>query len=237
MTQRILIVDDDDLLCQSLAEQLREAGDYRVDVAHSAEEGLLALKDKPVDAVLLDVGLPDMDGRQACRQMREQGYHMPVLMLTAHDEEQDIVGGFDSGATDYITKPFRFRELLVRMKTHLKIHEKHEDTEYRIGRFRFQPNARCLLDADNPNDKIPLTDKEASILKLLYRSRNKPVARAVMLKDVWGYGKGISTHTLETHIYRLRKKLETNIDEPSVLLTELGGYRLNLETRSAPKKT
>ena len=229
VTQRILIVDDDELLCRSLADQLREASDYRVDVAHSAEEGLGVLADKPVDAVLLDVGLPDMDGRQACQQMREQGFHMPVLMLTAHDEERDIIGGFDSGATDYITKPFRFRELLVRLKTHLKIHEKHEDTEYRIGRFRFQPNARCLIDTSDAKDKTPLTDKEASILKLLYRSRNKPISRAVMLKEVWGYGKGISTHTLETHIYRLRKKLETNIDEPSVLLTELGGYRLNLE--------
>ena len=232
MVQKILIVDDDELLCDSLAEQLRVSGGYRVESCYTASSGLEVLAEKPIDAVLLDVGLPDMDGRAACRKMRDSGYHMPVLMLTAHDEEQDVVGGFDSGATDYITKPFRFRELLVRLRTHLRIHEKHEDTEYRIGRFRFQPNARRLVDKDDPKDKIPLTVKEASILKHLYRSHDKVVSRAVMLQEVWGYGKGISTHTLETHIYRLRKKIEDNVDEPSFLLTESGGYRLNVATPS-----
>lgn len=233
MAQKVLIVEDDELLCVSLAEQLRLSGGYRVDYAHTASDGLKKLSLSPIDAVLLDIGLPDMDGREACRKIRSSGYQIPVIMLTAHDGEQDVVGGFDSGATDYITKPFRFRELLVRLRTHLRIHEHHEDTEYRIGRYRFQPNARCLVDHLDSKDKIRLTVKEAAILKYLYRSHDKVVPRAVMLKEVWGYGKDISTHTLETHIYRLRKKIEENADEPVFLRTEYGGYRLNISTTSA----
>lgn len=229
--QRILIVDDDDLLCESLAEQLSAAGDYRVSFVHSAEEALREIAQKPIDAILLDVGLPDMDGRRACRKLRDQGFSMPVLMLTAHDEEKDVVGGFDAGANDYIPKPFRFQELLVRLRTHLKIYERQEDTEYRIGRFRFQPNSQKLSAIDDPAERILLTAKEVAILKHLYRTHGKVVSRAVLLKEVWGYGDEVSTHTLETHIYRLRQKIEHDAESPKILITEHGGYRLDSSPR------
>ncbi len=221
----ILIVDDDVNLGQSLSEQLNLHEEFSTRLAQSAGGGLEMLKSLTPDLILLDVGLPDMDGREACRLMRRQGVTCPVIMLTGVDSEADTILGLESGANDYVTKPFRFGVLLARMRAHLRQHAHSEDAVYIIGPYHFKPAAKLLVH-DKAGTKIRLTEKEAAILKYLYRNGAKPVTREVLLHEVWGYNPAVSTHTLETHIYRLRQKIEDNPADARLLLTEQGGYRL-----------
>ncbi|HBA42192.1 MAG TPA: DNA-binding response regulator, partial [Alphaproteobacteria bacterium] len=173
----------------------------------------------------LDVGLPDMDGREACRVMRKQGVTCPIIMLTGADSEADTILGLESGANDYVVKPFRFGVLLARIRAHLRQHEQSEDAVFNIGRYTFKPAAKVMLD-DADGSKIRLTEKETAILKFLYRAGAKIVGRDVLLHEVWGYNAAVTTHTLETHIYRLRQKIEDNPSEAQLLVTDQGGYKL-----------
>jgi DNA-binding response OmpR family regulator len=132
----------------------------------------------------------------------------------------------DAGANDYITKPFRLNELLARLRAQLRSFESSEDAVFTIGPYVFRPAAKQLLEPLR-NKRIRLTDKEASILKFLYRAAGRPVARQVLLNEVWGYNAAVTTHTLETHIYRLRQKIEPDSAASKLLLTEGGGYRLD----------
>ena len=175
--------------------------------------------------ILLDIGLPDMDGRELCKLMRRQGVRAPVIMLTAADSDADTILGLESGANDYITKPFRINVLLARLRAHLRQHERSEDAVMTIGPYEFHPAAKMLMEKGGKK-KIRLTDKEASILKYLFRAGDRPVARDVLLNEVWGYNAGVTTHTLETHIYRLRQKIERDPASAAILITDRGGYRL-----------
>jgi DNA-binding response OmpR family regulator len=221
----VLIIDDDTDLRQALAEQFDDEDGFVSVGAASAAEGLaLAASAKPA-AIVLDVSLPDMDGIEACRKLREQGVKAPIILLTgAAREEADQVNGLDAGANDYVLKPFKFSVLLARIRAHLRSHEASEDAVYRIGPYEFRPGMRVLIDP--AQKKIRLTDKEASILRYLYRSGEKPVGREELLREVWGYNANVTTHTLETHIYRLRQKIEPDAQAPKLLITETGGYRL-----------
>ncbi|MBC7769319.1 MAG: response regulator transcription factor [Phycisphaerales bacterium] len=223
----ILIIDDDADLRQALVEQFDlEDGFGGVGVA-SAAEGLAAASEHKPACIVLDVSLPDMDGFEACRLLREQGVKAPIIMLTgAAQEEEQQVQGLDAGANDYVLKPFKFSVLLARIRAHLRSHEASEDAVYRIGPYEFRPAMRLLLDPQEK--KIRLTDKEASILRYLYRSGEKPVGRDELLREVWGYNANVTTHTLETHIYRLRQKIEPDAQSPKLLITETGGYRLQV---------
>nr|MCH9779896.1 response regulator transcription factor [Alphaproteobacteria bacterium] len=222
----ILLVEDDETLRDIIAEQLMEHGAYQVTPAGSVSAVYEALDEGfSYDAVLMDIGLPDGDGRDLCKEIREKGYRIPVLMLTSHISDADIVSGFDAEATDYITKPFRFSVLLARLEAHLRNWERQEDATYNIGPFRFVP-ADQVLEERASGKRILLTRKENITLKYLHRAEGKVVHRQELLEKVWGYSSDISTHTLETHIYRLRKKLETDVSSPSILITEGGGYRL-----------
>jgi DNA-binding response OmpR family regulator len=173
--------------------------------------------------MILDVGLPDGDGRALCRQLRNDGITCPIILLTARDADSDIVEGLESGANDHISKPFRFAVLAARIHAHLRSHEQSEEAVYRIGPYTFRPSAKLLLDPKGK--KIRLTEKETNILKHLHRS-GVTVARETLLHEVWGYNPAVTTHTLETHIYRLRQKIESNPGEAQILVTESGGYRL-----------
>ncbi len=223
----ILIIDDDADLRQALLEQFElEDGFAAVGVASAAEGFAAAAEHKPA-AIVLDVSLPDMDGFAACRRLREQGVKAPIIMLTgAAQEEEQQVQGLDAGANDYVLKPFKFSVLLARIRAHLRSHEASEDAVYRIGHYEFRPAMRLLVDP--AQKKIRLTDKEASILRYLYRSGEKPVGREELLREVWGYNANVTTHTLETHIYRLRQKIEPDAQSPKLLITETGGYRLQV---------
>lgn len=222
--RKILVIDDDDDLRESLTDQLALHEEFVTSSAASATEGLAASKAGHVDVVLLDVGLPDMDGREACKVLRKNGFKGPIIMLTAHDSEADMILGLESGANDYITKPFKFAVLLARIRAQLRQHEQSEDAVFTIGPYSFKPAAKMLI--DQRGSKIRLTEKETSILKYLYRAGERVVSREVLLHEVWGYNAGVTTHTLETHIYRLRQKIEKDPSNAELLVTETGGYRL-----------
>ena len=222
--KKILLVDDDEDLRGALSEQLVMTEDFDVFEAGNAAEAMQKAKEGLYDLVILDVGLPDNDGRELCRLMRKQGVKSPILMLTGHDSDADTILGLDAGANDYITKPFKFPVLLARIRAQLRQHEQSEDAVFQLGPYSFRPSMKILITEDEK--KIRLTEKETNILKFLYRSTEGVVPRDVLLHEVWGYNAGVTTHTLETHIYRLRQKIEPDPSNASLLVTESGGYRL-----------
>jgi DNA-binding response OmpR family regulator len=222
--RKILIVDDDDDLRQSLKEQLAMNHEFEVLTAETAANGIDVVKNEHLDLVVLDVGLPDMDGREMCKHLRNHGFKKPVIMLTGSSSDADQILGFDSGANDYITKPFKFAVLLARIRAHLRQHAQSEDAVFAIGPYSFKPAAKMLLNQNG--SKIHLTEKETLMLKQLYRAGEKVVTREVLLEEVWGYNSGVTTHTVETHIYRLRQKIEKDPSHAELLVTESGGYKL-----------
>ena len=223
--KRLLLVDDDDPLRQSLAEQLELHEEFATEQAATAGKAIELTRSDHYDLILLDVGLPDMDGRELCRLLRRNGVKSPVIMLTAHTGDADTILGLDAGANDYVSKPFRLNVLLARIRAQLRQHEQSEDATFAIGPYAFRPAAKTLMDEPR-NKRIRLTEKETSILKFLYRAAGRTVSREVLLNEVWGYNAGVTTHTLETHIYRLRQKIEQDPTKAELLLTEPGGYRL-----------
>jgi DNA-binding response OmpR family regulator len=220
----ILIVDDDQALRDAVGEQLAHHQEFDTAFAKTGHEALDAARTRRIDLILLDLGLPDMDGREVCRSLRKAKVRCPIIMLTAADGEADTVQSLDSGANDYVTKPFRFGELLARIRAQLRSHEQSEDAVFQIGPYTFRPSAKLLL--DEQNKKVRLTEKETSILKYLYRAGERVVGREILLSEVWGYNSGVTTHTLETHIYRLRQKIEKDPANARLLITEPGGYKL-----------
>ena len=223
--KQVLIVDDDESLRHALAEQLELHEGFKVFQAEDGKHGLELANEHQFDVILLDVGLPDGDGRDICRLMRRQGIKSPVIMLTAHASDADTILGLDSGANDYIPKPFRLGVLLARLRAQLRQFELSDDATFSIGPYSFRPSAKMLFEPGT-NRKVHLTEKETAILKYLYRMGDRPVTREVLLDEVWGYNAGVTTHTLETHIYRLRQKIEANPGQAQILVTESGGYRL-----------
>lgn len=222
--RKILLVDDDEDLRGSLRDQLALHEEFEVSVAGTAAKGVELAKSEHHDLVVFDVGLPDMDGREAVKVLRKTGFKNPIIMLTANDSDADQILGLDAGANDYITKPFKFAVLLARVRAQLRQHEQSEDAVFAIGPYTFKPASKLLLDAKG--SKIRLTEKETAILKYLYRTGEKVVSRETLLHEVWGYNAGVTTHTLETHIYRLRQKIEKDPSNSEILVTETGGYKL-----------
>lgn len=224
--RRILLVDDDSALRQALAEQLELEGEFSAVQAETAAAGFTLATGEPFDLILLDVGLPDGDGRDLCRRLRAGGMRTPIIMLTAQAAEEDTINGLEAGANDYVTKPFKLGVLLARIRVHLRQHETSEDAVLTIGPYTFKPAAKLLLDTEKAGKKVRLTEKETGILKFLYRAQQRLVPRETLLAEVWGYNAGVTTHTLETHVYRLRQKIERDPSAARLLVTEPGGYKL-----------
>lgn len=226
MTDRtLLIVDDDDDLRSILVEQLQMHEEFNVLQESTATKGIETARNENVDLVIMDVGLPDLDGREAVKNLRQEGFRAPVIMLTGHDTDSDTILGLEAGANDYVTKPFRFAVLLARIRAQLRQHEQSEDATFKVGPYTFKPGQKLLMN-DNGN-KVRLTEKEAAIIKYLYRANDSIVSRDKLLEEVWGYNSGVTTHTLETHVYRLRQKIEKDPANAQILVTDSGGYRLN----------
>ena len=223
--RRILIVDDDGALRQSLAEQLELNNEFICVECGTAARALEIVGNQRFDTIVLDVGLPDMDGRELCRLLRGAGVRVPIVMLTGADSEPDTILGLESGADDYVTKPFRLSVLLARLRAHLRQSEHSDDAVFNIGPYTFRPGAKLLTDASGRR-KVRLTEKETAILKYLYRAGDRAIGRDMLLGEVWGYNAGVTTHTLETHVYRLRQKIERDPTRAEILVTEPGGYRL-----------
>jgi DNA-binding response OmpR family regulator len=220
----LLIVEDDDELRAALVEQLALHEEFETSAVETGAKGVQEAKAGQIDLVLMDVGLPDMDGREAVKILRKAGFKAPIIMLTGHDTDSDTILGLESGANDYITKPFRFAVLLARIRAQLRQHEASEDAVFAVGPYTFRPSSKLLLTPKG--SKVRLTEKETAILRYLYRAGQKPVTRETLLQEVWGYNSGVTTHTLETHIYRLRQKVEKDAGAPAILVTEAGGYKL-----------
>jgi DNA-binding response OmpR family regulator len=222
--RKILIVEDDAELREALVEQLALHDEFAPVAVENGMQAVSAAKSEQADLVIMDVGLPDIDGREAVRMLRKDGFKAPIIMLTGHDTDSDTILGLESGANDYVTKPFRFAVLLARIRAQLRQHEASEDAIFNIGPYSFHPSSKVLL---NPKgQKVRLTEKETAILRFLYRAGQAPMSRETLLQEVWGYNSGVTTHTLETHIYRLRQKVEKDAANPAILVTEAGGYKL-----------
>jgi DNA-binding response OmpR family regulator len=223
--KKVLLVDDDEALCGALGEQLDLHEEFSTNMAATGAQGLESAKTGHYEIVLLDVGLPDMDGRDVCRLMRCNGVKSPIIMLTGQDSDSNTILDLDAGANDYITKPFKIAILLARMRAHLRQHEKSDGAVFTIGPYSFRPSAKILID-ENRNRKVRLTEKEAAILQYLHLTGDRMVKRETLLGEVWGYNAGVATHTLETHVYRLRQKIEMDPSKATILVTDPGGYRL-----------
>lgn len=225
MTARtILLVDDDADLRETLVEQLGLYEEFNVLEEPTAGKGVNAARNSQVDLLIMDVGLPDMDGREAVKLLRKGGFKSPVIMLTGHDTDADTILGLEAGANDYVTKPFRFAVLLARIRAQLRQYEQSEDATFNVGPYVFKPAQKLLTEADGK--KIRLTEKEAAIIRYLFRAGQKAVTRDELLEEVWGYNSGVTTHTLETHVYRLRQKIEKDPSNAEILVTENGGYKI-----------
>ncbi|NHT76061.1 DNA-binding response OmpR family regulator [Rhizobium sp. PP-F2F-G38] len=223
-SRTILLVDDDDVLRQTLVEQLSLYEEFVILQEATASKGVQAARTATVSLLIMDVGLPDMDGREAVKLLRKGGFKAPIIMLTGHDTDSDTILGLEAGANDYVTKPFRFAVLLARIRAQLRQHEQSEDATFTVGPYTFKPSQK-LLTLEN-GQKIRLTEKEAAIIRYLYRADQKVVTRDVLLEEVWGYNSGVTTHTLETHVYRLRQKIERDPSNAEILVTENGGYKI-----------
>jgi DNA-binding response OmpR family regulator len=225
MTARtILLVDDDADLRETLVEQLRLYDEFNVIESENASKGIATVRGEHVDLLIMDVGLPDMDGREAVKLLRKGGFKSPIIMLTGHDTDADTILGLEAGANDYVTKPFRFAVLLARIRAQLRQYEQSEDATFNVGPYVFKPAQKLLTDGDGK--KIRLTEKEAAIIRYLFRAGQKAVTRDELLEEVWGYNSGVTTHTLETHVYRLRQKIEKDPSNAEILVTENGGYKI-----------
>jgi DNA-binding response OmpR family regulator len=222
--KRLLLVEDDDAIRETLRDQLRE--EFSIVEAARGAEALELAEASHYDLIILDVGLPDMDGLDVCKLMRRAGINAPVIMLTGADTEADTVLGLDWGANDYVTKPFKMGLLLARIRAQLRRHERSEGTILIIGPYAFHPTEKIMIDSANGDRKIKLTEKETAMLRYLFRAGGTIIGRDVLLNEVWGYNSGVTTHTLETHVYRLRQKIERDPSNAEILVTEPGGYRL-----------
>ena len=223
--RNILIVEDDREFRQTLAEQLRLHEEFDVEEAGTGADAVAGAEKNDYSAILLDVGLPDMDGRDICRLLRRKGVHVPVIMLTGLDSDSDTVLGLDSGANDYITKPFKLGVLLARLRAHIRQHEMSEDASFAVGPYVFRPAIK-ILQRNHGGKDIGLSEKENAIRKQLYRAGDAAVSWEVLYADIWDHSAALMTYTLQTHIYRLRQKIEKNPSMPSILLSEHGGYQL-----------
>ncbi len=221
--RKVLIVEDDSEQRKALAEQLSLYEEFDAVAAENGNEAIQAAKVGQIDLVIMDVRLPDIDGHNAVRILRRNGFKAPIIM-TGNDIDSDAILGLGSGANDYVIKPIRFSVLLARIRAQLRQHEASDEAVFTIGSYTVRLGSKLLLSTEG--SKVRLTEKEASILRYLYRASEKPISRETLLQEVWGYNAGVITHTLETHIYRLRRKIEKNAAMPVILVTESRGYKL-----------
>ena len=223
-TGRLLVIDDDPFLRATLKEQFASEGFQDVHEAENLIEAFARIDDSNPDLVILDIRLPDGNGIEICRKLRERGFAKPIIMLTGQNAEEDIISSLEAGANDYVIKPMRMGELLARVKSQLWQHKASDTARFSIGGLSFVPANKLLKSPDDAR-KVILTEKESTILKYLYRAHPNCVPKEELLAEVWGFQNGLSTHTVETHIYRLRQKIK-RLTTKNIITTTALGYAL-----------
>lgn len=221
----VLIVEDDPTMLRGLTDNFEMKG-YYVLTARDGQEGLeTALKEKP-DLIILDIMLPEMNGYEVCSHVREQGLEMPIIMLTAKDQEADIVLGLNLGADDYVTKPFSIKELLARAEAFLRRRGKAEPAVYEFGACRLDVPARTLHRDDR---EVQLTPGQFKMLHLFLRKRGCPLTRDEIRTAVWGYSHFISMRDIDKAVAALRERIEPDAGRPTFIqeITDIG-YRFEL---------
>ncbi len=219
---RVLVVEDEWRLAGVLEETL-SAAQYTVDLASDGEEALDFARTTSYDAVVLDVLLPRVDGLEVCRRLRAGGSLTPILLLTARDAEEDKIGGLDSGADDYLTKPFTFGELLARLRALLRRNAAQKGGVLRLSELTLDPATQVVRWR---GDAIELTARDYRVLETLMCHPGWVVSREAMIESVWGFGCSDSSNLVEVYIRRLRRKLEEHGAPPLILTVRGAGYRL-----------
>jgi two-component system alkaline phosphatase synthesis response regulator PhoP len=226
MSDKILIIEDDESLAKGLRLNLRAEG-YQVDWASDGLEGLRKAAAAAPDLIILDLMMPKMQGLEVCKKLRQKNVRVPIMMLTAKGDEIDKVVGFEVGADDYMTKPFGLRELLARVKAHLR----RDRREVRSDRPQVLKIGDTEIDfaqykVTKKNGVHVLTSLEMDILLYLTDHRDEVVTRDVLLDKIWGFEKFPTTRTIDNHILKLRKKIEDDPNHPRHILSVYGGgYR------------
>lgn len=233
--KRILIVEDEPSLIFTLRDTLESEG-YLVEVADNGEDALPMVHRNAPNLLILDLMLPGMSGYEICKQIREEGYDFPIIMLTARNQEIDKVTGLNIGADDYITKPFGVKELLARIQARLRrsdaaVKPIHFDTVY-LGTVRIELMEGTVYKPEfegNPAEEIELTTREIELIRFMAAYPNEPISRDVLLENVWRYEHSTNTRTVDVHISKLRSKIELKPDDPHYLVTLHGvGYMLKV---------
>jgi DNA-binding response OmpR family regulator len=223
--KKALIVDGDRDLQEMLKEQFEVNGEFLTDSVNSGRAAIDKTLEQYYDIILVDAGLPDIDGRAVCKVMRKNGIKSPIVMLSKTDTDEETILALDAGANDYVAKPFRINVLMARLRARIRETEQSEHAVFQIGHYSFRPLDKSMQDNRN-EQKIRLTEKETAIVKFLYLASDGVVSRDTLLGEVWGYNVGVTTHTLETHVYRLRQKIEEDPSNATILVTETAGYRI-----------
>jgi DNA-binding response OmpR family regulator len=222
--RKVLVVDADELFRRVLAEQLEVHDEFLTSEAGVGANAIELATAQNFDLILLGSDLLDMRGVDMREILRDKGITTPTILLINVDNRGSL-DSLSAGANDCVVKPFKIGTLLARARAQIREYEQGEHAVYQIGPYSFSPVNKCFLDVET-GQQIRLTDKETAIIKFLYLAGNRIVGRDVLLNEVWGYNAGVTTHTLETHIYRLRQKIETDPSGAALLLTEPKGYRL-----------
>jgi two-component system, OmpR family, alkaline phosphatase synthesis response regulator PhoP len=221
----ILIIEDDPTLLRGLVDNFQSQG-YEVRTAADGNRGLAAVLGEPPDLVLLDIMLPKLNGYEICRQVRERKLQLPIIMLTAKGQEEEIVRGLELGADDYVTKPFSIRELLARVKALLRRHTADDESVRQIGAATFDPVSHKFT---RDGREVPLTTKEYRLLEYFLRRPNRALARSDIIDHVWGRSIIVTSRSVDRCITTLRSKLEPDPRRPTFIHTIRDvGYRFEL---------
>ncbi|HFB2048761.1 MAG: response regulator transcription factor [Hyphomicrobiaceae bacterium] len=223
-SRKILIADDDEDLRELLCDQLALHNEFKITAVSNASLALQAVQLNSYDIAILSNSLHDIESNEVYKVIRQSGFKAPIVILTNFKAETGEFQNRNAGAYTYIIKPFKFAVLLAHIRAQIQRHEQTKDLFLTLGHYTFRPNLKLLVDGEGT--KVQLTEKETSILEFLYHAGEKVMSRNVLLHEIWGYNMLASTHTLETHIYRLRQKIERDPANAKILVTMTGGYKL-----------
>ena len=221
---KILLINNDKDLGEALVFQLRLGEKYQIIETSDETSSLAQINNNFCDLVIINSQSSALKGYDLTKSLRLAGYKKPIIILINQNSNFDIPDDQNHKADEYIIKPFRYPVLLKSIETQLHKFKKSENTQYNIGKYVFKPNSKILESKESIS--IRLTEKENNILKFLYKNLGNVIRRETLLHEVWGYNSKVTTHTLETHIYRLRQKIEDDPSNAYFLITEPGGYKL-----------